>query len=65
MVMGSFDLIDIEGYLNHETSEAICVDIDDIEDVWLPKALIEWEENTDGSITITLSESLAYEKGLI
>ena len=65
MVTGSSNLIDIEGYLNHKTLEAICVDVDDVEDVWLPIALVEWEENPDGSITITLPESLAYEKGLI
>lgn len=65
MVTGSSNLIDIKGYLNHTTTEAICVDVDDEEDVWLPKALIEWVENPDGSITITLQESLAYEKGLI
>ena len=65
MVTCSSNLIDIEGYLNHQTLEAICVDVDDAEDVWLPKQLIEWVENPDGSITITLQESLAYEKGLI
>ena len=65
MVTGRSDLIDIEGYLNHSTLEAICVDVDDAEDIWLPKAMIEWVENPDGSITITLPENLAYEKGLI
>jgi hypothetical protein len=61
------DLVDIAGYKRAETGKAILfTDTGDEEDaVWLPKSQIEMDDNKDGTVTVTLPEWLAKDKGLI
>lgn len=57
-------LIDIEVSMKAETEKAIAVTEDGESVVWLPKSQIEIEEHAD-TITVTLPEWLAKDKGLI
>lgn len=60
------DLVDITVTLVHETAKAVLVDHGGEANVWLPKAAIEIEPNSNGKThTVTLKERLAHEKGLI
>ncbi len=60
MVSGRSDIIDIAGYVRHETDAAILL-FDGEREVWLPKSKIE--DNGDG--TWGMPEWLAMEKELI
>lgn len=60
------DLVDVEVFKHAETGKAILVsDTGDKKDaVWLPKSQVEIED--DGkTVTVTLPEWLAQDKGLI
>lgn len=63
------DLIDIAGVIHHETEKAILFsDTADKDDaVWLPKSQVEIELDggRPGFATVTMSERLATEKGLV
>lgn len=62
------NLIDIEVWIERETSLAWCVSAVNTKanDVWLPKAQCEVEQEEGNPLaTLTLPESLALEKGLI
>lgn len=60
------DLIDISVVLVHQTEKAVLVDHGGEANVWLPRSAIEIEKDGNGKTwTITLSERLAAEKGLI
>jgi hypothetical protein len=59
-VSGRSDLVDIAGQKKWETEKGLLI-FDGERTVWLPKALVE--ENDDG--TFTMPEWLAEEKGLI
>jgi hypothetical protein len=64
--MSRSDLIDISVTLVHETDRAVLVDHGGTENVWLPKSACEIERDANGKTwTLTLSERLANEKGLI
>jgi hypothetical protein len=63
------DLIDLVMILVHETDKAVlvCLDEDGKRGVWLPKSAIELSDDRTKTrqVTVTLSEALAQEKGLI
>ena len=61
------DLIDLTVQKLHETEKAVLVTVDIPErGVWIPKSRCEVEPSATGGLhTITLSEQLALEKGLI
>ena len=66
--MSRSDLVDIEVHLRKETTKAWLVVYEDEENpVWLPKSEIEVQQDTPrpGVATVTMSEWLAQEKGLI
>ena len=66
--IGNSDLIDVEVVVHAETAKAVLVSDDgDYENsVWLPRSQIEIEKRERGRMaTITLSEWLAEERGLI
>jgi hypothetical protein len=54
-------IIEIAGELRRETEKAYLL-FDGSKEVWLAKALCEWDES---SKTMQMEEWLAYEKGLI
>jgi hypothetical protein len=65
-VTGRSDLIDISVVLVHQTDKAVLVDHGGDGNVWIPKSLCEIERDPDGKTwTLTLSEQVAEEKGLI
>lgn len=52
--------------LIHQTEKAILVTIDEGENkVWLPKSLVEYEEERDGSYIVTGPVNFLKEKGLL
>ena len=57
---GESDLVDIGGFVLHETDKAVLFD-DGTRKVWLPKSLVEIGSNG----TVTMPEWLAMDKGLI
>lgn len=61
------DLVDINVKLLHKTESAILITLDGETKIWLPRSLIEFEEDKEGIgwTLITLPEWLALEKGLI
>lgn len=62
------DLVDIEAELKHQTDKAILVSADGEREVWIPKSQCEFDQPRPGGsciITITLSQSVAEEKGLV
>lgn len=61
--MSRSDLVDLSGTLEHETEKAILVDFGGDEPVWIPKSQCEYTEEKDGSVTVTMKEKLAIEKG--
>lgn len=65
MVQGKSDLIELSGIYNHETEAAWLIDFGEQDSVWLPKSQCEVEEESDGSVTVTLPEWLAIEKGIV
>jgi hypothetical protein len=64
---GNSDLVDLEMQLHHETAKAVLVSLEgnSKKAVWLPKSSCEVEVKKGSIVTVTLRESLAYEKGLI
>lgn len=60
------DLVDLSVNLVHQTQAAILVN-DGTKKVWLPKSVVEFTEPEGKSrtITLTLPERLAIEKGLV
>ncbi len=65
--MARNDMIEVEDLeFLHETDSAILVEYDG-EEVWLPLSQIEWDGDAEkgDSITVTMPEWLAEEKGLI
>jgi len=60
------DLVDVSVKILHETAAAVKVtDTGDPKDaVWLPRSEIEIALERDGTVTVTLPEWLAQEKGL-
>ena len=63
---GRSDLIDLSVVLVHETDKAVLVDHGEAKPTWVPKSLCEIERDSNGKTwTLTLSERLATEKGLI
>jgi hypothetical protein len=65
MTIDRSNLIDIDVEIVRETEKAVLVQSFLRDEVWLPKSLIEIERRRDGLATITLSERLAIEKGLV
>lgn len=68
--MARNDMIDVEDLTFVRSSDAaILVEDPDGDEVWLPKSEIEWPKEAGAergdSITITMSEWLAEDKGLI
>jgi hypothetical protein len=65
--MSRSDLVDLAVILKRETEKAYCVDAGGRHDVWVPKSLCELEraDRPGKTDTLTLSERLATEKGLI
>ena len=59
--MTKSDIIDLAGELRHETDKAFLVDFGEDKPVWVPKAMVE--NNDDG--TFAMPEWLALDKGLI
>lgn len=60
------DLVDISIVLVHQTEKAVLVDAGLDEPVWLPRSIIEIEQDSNGKTwTITLPEYIAKQKGLI
>lgn len=61
------DLVDIECYRHHETDRAVLVSLDGDRKnaVWVPLALVEIELGRGRNITLTISEDIATEKGLV
>lgn len=61
------DLLDLKVMRHAETERAVLVsdDGDSKKAVWLPKQNVEIENGPHGTVTITLPEWLALEKGLI
>lgn len=60
MTSGKSDLIEIAGELRRETEKAFLI-FDGDKQVWLPKALVEQDDDN----TFSMPEWLALEKGLI
>ncbi len=61
MATGRSNIVDIEATLVHETEKAVLLDAGGDKPVWVPKSVIE--DNEDG--TWSLPEEVALEKGLI
>jgi len=60
------EIVEISAVMVHETEKAVLIDHGGKEKCWLPKSAIEFEKSTDGkTITISLKQSLAEEKGII
>ena len=60
------NIIDMIVIIKHETEKAVLVDHGDKEPCWIPKSQCEIEINKDGKTsTITISQSLAEDKGMI
>lgn len=61
------DLVDLDVIIHHETERAVLVSDDGNRDraVWLPLAAVEIERNGKDAATITLSERLATDRGLL
>lgn len=61
------DLVDLAVVLKRETEKAYCVDAGGRADVWVPKSQCELEraDRPGKTDTLTVSEWLAKEKGLI
>lgn len=62
------DLKDIEVIFQHATERAVCVRADeDGEDIWIPLSgcEVEGDRRRGGVVTLTASERLLTEKGLI
>ena len=61
------NIIDVTCIIKHRTEKAVLVDYDDgKEPCWLPLSAIEIESNRDGkTVTISLEQSLAEEKGMV
>lgn len=60
------DLVDLKVVLHHETEKAWLVSIDGENKVWIPKSRAEFEpDKGPWRGTLTLSEALAIEKGLV
>lgn len=62
--------VDLSMHLHRQTPKAVLVSDDGIEKraIWLPKSLLRIEPEDyelDAVVTITMSERLAYEKGLL
>ena len=65
MQTGKSDLTELSGLYRHETEEAWLIDFGENDPTWLPKSQCEIEEENDGTVTVTLPEWLAIEKGLV
>lgn len=67
MTSGRSDLVDVVVHLHHRTDKAVLVSDDGnrAKAVWLPLSQIEIEELSRGTVTVTLPEWLALDKGLI
>ena len=60
------NIIDVTCVIKHRTEKAVLVDHDGKEPCWLPLSAIEIEQNRDGkTVTISLEQSLAEEKGMV
>ncbi len=60
------DLIDLTVIIRHSTERAVLVDHGGEEAVWLPLSQVEIAPNSDGkTVTLTLPEWLAREKGMV
>lgn len=65
-VSNKSDLYEFSAILVHETEKAILINHGKSEPTWIPKSMCEFEENSDGkTITVTLKQSLAEEKGIV
>ena len=59
-------IIDLTGIVRHQTDRAVLIDTGGKATAWLPLALVDIAPNGDGrTVTVTLPEWLALEKGLI
>lgn len=63
MTSGASDLIEVCGEIRAQTEKAIKL-FDGTREAWLPISQIEVEKNADGTVTVTLPEWLATDKGL-
>ena len=60
------DLIEISGIIKHETEKASLLDHGGKEPCWLPKSQVEIEPDTNRkTVTVTLRQSLAEDKGIV
>lgn len=62
------DLKDIEAIFQHATERAVCVRaVEGGEDIWIPLAAceVDGDRRRGGVVTLTASEHLLFEKGLI
>ncbi len=62
---GRSDLVEVNGEYRHDTPKAWLIDFGLDDPVWVPKSQVELEEEGDGTVTVTMPEWLALEKGLI
>lgn len=65
---GRSNLVDLELLWCHETEKAILVQIQEgrnEDKVWLPKSLVEYSRRSGGVVEVTMTQSLAEEKGLV
>lgn len=65
--MGNKDLVEIDLTIKAETDMALLVDDGCIEEVWLPKSQIQYDEDAEvgDTIIVDVPEWLALDKGLI
>lgn len=57
--------VDIECIVKHETDKAYLIDYGGDEEVWMPKSQVRAVEKKGRTATMTVTEWIAYEKGLI
>lgn len=57
--------VDLEVVIKRETDKAYLIDHGGEEEVWMPKSQIKNVAKNDRTVTLTVTEWIAYEKGLI
>lgn len=57
--------VDIEVVIKHETDNAYLIDYGGDEEVWMPKSQVRAVEKKGRTATLTVTEWIANEKGLI